>query len=132
MGKTLRGKLAYAKVVATLALFIAIGGASAFAATQLAKNGVGTKQLKKNAVTVAKIKDGAVPGAKTKLSSLGTVPSATRADTATSAGSASNASQLGGSPPSAYRDKCPTETALVAPGLCMTQGRGANDWNGTE
>lgn len=118
--------------MATLALFIAIGGASAFAATQLAKNGVGTKQLKKNAVTVAKIKDGAVPGAKIKLSSLGTVPSATRADTATSAGSASNASQLGGSPPSAYRDKCPTETALVAPGLCMTQERGANDWNGTE
>jgi hypothetical protein len=38
-------------VTATFALIIAVGGASAFAATQLAKNSVGTKQLKNNAVT---------------------------------------------------------------------------------
>ena len=38
MMRRLSGQLTYANAVATLALFIAIGGASAFAATQLAKN----------------------------------------------------------------------------------------------
>lgn len=60
----LRTRLTYANVVATLALFIAIGGASAFAANQLAKNSVGSKQLKRNAVTAAKIKKGAIGPAK--------------------------------------------------------------------
>ena len=53
----MRPKVTYANVVATLALFIAIGGASAFAASQLGKNSVGTNQLKKNAVTGAKVKE---------------------------------------------------------------------------
>lgn len=82
----LRRKLTYANVIATLALFIAIGGASAFAASQLAKNSVGTKQLKKNSVTAAKIKNGAVTGAKINLSTVGKVPSASTADTAAEAG----------------------------------------------
>ena len=60
----MRPKLTYANVVATLALFVAIGGASAFAASQLGKNTVGTKQLKNNAVSAAKIKNGAVTQAK--------------------------------------------------------------------
>jgi hypothetical protein len=40
-------------VVAYLALLVALGG-SAYAASSLAKNSVGSKQLKKNAVTTAK------------------------------------------------------------------------------
>jgi hypothetical protein len=40
-------KLNYENVLATLPLFIAIGGASAFAASQLGKNSVGSKQLKR-------------------------------------------------------------------------------------
>ena len=82
----MRPKLTYSNVTATLALIIAVGGASAFAATQLAKNSVGAKQLKKNAVTTAKIKKEAVTAAKVKkgtltgtqinASTLGTVPSA--------------------------------------------------------
>ena len=61
-------------------------GCSAFAASQLGKNTVGTKQLKKNAVTTAKIKNEAVTAAKVKkgtltgtqinASTLGTVPTA--------------------------------------------------------
>ena len=62
----MRPKLSYSNVVSTLALFIAIGGASAFAASQLSKNSVGAKQLKKNSVTSAKIKKNAVTGAKIK------------------------------------------------------------------
>jgi hypothetical protein len=96
--KKLRARLTYANVMATIAVFIALGGAS-YAATQLPKNSVGTKQLRNNAVTGAKIKKGAVTGAKIKLSTLGTVPSATNATNATNA---ANASQLGGRSPSAY------------------------------
>jgi hypothetical protein len=57
--KLLQGKLTYANVVATLALFIALGGASAFAATQLGKNSVGTKQIKNGSITLAKLSAGA-------------------------------------------------------------------------
>lgn len=57
-------------VVAYLALFLALGAGTAFAANQLAKNSVGPKQLKKNAVTGAKIKKDAVTGAKVKDGSL--------------------------------------------------------------
>src|SRR5262245_13483563 len=86
----MRPKLTYANVVATLALFIALGGAGAFAASQLGKNSVGSKQLKKNAVVTAKIKNKAVTGAKIKpgtitgtqvnASTLGTVPVANLAN----------------------------------------------------
>jgi hypothetical protein len=88
--KSLQSRLTYANVVATLALFVAVGGASAFAASQLGKNSVGTKQLKSNSVTTAKIKKNAVTGGKVKkqtltgsdinLSKLGTVPSAQTAN----------------------------------------------------
>ena len=54
--KRLRGKLTYANVVATLALFLALAGGTAFAASQmLPKNSVGTKQIKKAAVTPEKL-----------------------------------------------------------------------------
>ena len=102
----MRPKLTYANVVATLALFIAMGGASAFAATQLAKNSVGAKQLKKNsvitakikneAITAAKVKNGTLTGTQINSSTLGSVPAATNAT------NAANASQLGGQSPSSY------------------------------
>lgn len=50
----LRRHLTYANVIASLALFLALGGA-AFAATQLPRNSVGTGQLKPEAVTAGKI-----------------------------------------------------------------------------
>ena len=52
--KRIRGKLTYANVMATTAMFIALGGVS-YATTQLPKNSVGTKQLKNGAVTPSKI-----------------------------------------------------------------------------
>ncbi len=88
----MRPKLTYANVIATLALFIALGGAS-YAAFKLPKNSVGTKQLKKNAVTTAKLKKGAVTAAKLKPGTIPGVPTtvpnsdhATSADSATVAG----------------------------------------------
>jgi trimeric autotransporter adhesin len=51
--------LSYANVMATLALFVALGG-GAYAASELAKDSVGPKQLKKNAVTSRAVKNGQV------------------------------------------------------------------------
>jgi hypothetical protein len=52
----LRGKLTYANVIATLALFLVLAGGTAFAASQmLPKNSVGVKQIRKGAVTPAKL-----------------------------------------------------------------------------
>jgi hypothetical protein len=57
--KKVGAHLTFANVVACLALFIALGGAS-YAAFKLPKNSVGTKQLKNGAVTEAKVKDGSL------------------------------------------------------------------------
>ena len=89
----LRKRLTYANVMSSLAVFLVLGGATAFAAGHLGKNTVGTKQLKKGAVTAAKIKNHAVTGAKVELSSLGTVPSATNATTADKATTADSATK---------------------------------------
>jgi hypothetical protein len=88
--------------MSSIAVFLVLGGATAFAAG-LAKNSVGSKQLKKNAVTTAKIKNnaittskiknGAVTGAKVNAGSLGTVPNATHAS---SADNANNSNTVGG------------------------------------
>lgn len=59
-----------AMIVASMALLVSLGGTSFAAATQLAKNSVGTAQLKSNAVTNPKIKNNAVNSAKVANRSL--------------------------------------------------------------
>ncbi len=86
-----RLKFTYSNVIATVALFFAIGGTGAFAATHLGRGSVGTQQLKAGAVTGAKVKDGSIGGADVAASTLGKVPSAGHADSATSADHASRA-----------------------------------------
>ncbi len=98
--KQIRKRLTYANVMSSIAVFLVLGGATAFAASkitakQLQSNSVTTAKIKKNAVTASKIKNnsittskvanGAIIGAKVNLSTLGTVPSATSATTATTA-----------------------------------------------
>ena len=61
--KRLKGKLTYANVMATVAVFLVVGGGTAFAASQmLPKNSVGTKQIKNAAVTPAKLSPAAKAG----------------------------------------------------------------------
>lgn len=62
MTPRLRSKLSYSNLVASLALFIALGGVAI--AAGLPRNSVGTQQLKRGAVTPAKIRKGAVTSAK--------------------------------------------------------------------
>jgi hypothetical protein len=59
-----------AMVVACLALLVALGGTGMAAATQLARNSVGTLQLKDAAVSNAKIKNNAVNSTKVAARSL--------------------------------------------------------------
>ena len=57
-----RPRLSYANVVATIALFVALGGAAV--AAGLPKNSVGPKQLKKGAVTTKALRNKAVTAGK--------------------------------------------------------------------
>jgi hypothetical protein len=52
----LRPHLSYANVVASIALFVALGG-GAYATITLPKNSVGPKQIKRNAVSGKKVKN---------------------------------------------------------------------------
>ncbi len=80
--RRLEGKLTYANVMSTIAVFLLLGGGVALAATKLGKNTVGTKQIKNGAVTGIKIKKGTITGTDVNLAKLGTVPSANTAATA--------------------------------------------------
>ena len=100
----LRKRLTYANVMSSIAVFLVLGGASAYAAKKIGsnqikgnsittgkikKNAVTTGKIKKNSITTAKVKNGAMDGSKVKDGSLtgsdinsatlGTVPLATSA-----------------------------------------------------
>ncbi|HEX5609877.1 MAG TPA: hypothetical protein VFX45_07285 [Solirubrobacterales bacterium] len=62
MKSRFRPKLNYANVIATIALFVALGGAAV--AAGLPKNSVGPNQLKRGAVTSAKLRKAAVTSGK--------------------------------------------------------------------
>jgi hypothetical protein len=56
--------------MSSLALFLVLGGATAFATSQLGKNSVGNRQLKRNAVTSTKIRNNAVTNKKIKKNAI--------------------------------------------------------------
>jgi hypothetical protein len=103
-----------AMVVAVIALVAALTG-TAYAA--LGKNSVGSRQLKaqavtsgkiaNNAVTSAKVAKNSLTGADINVKALGTVPSATSAD------SAGNANTVSG-----HAAICPAATTLIR-GVCF-------------
>ncbi len=59
MGTRLRAQLTYANVMATVAVFIALGGSS-YAALKLPRNVVKTRNIAPNAVTAPKVKNGSL------------------------------------------------------------------------
>lgn len=130
--KVIQKRLTYANVMSSIAVFLVLGGATAFAASkigsnQLKANSVTTGKIKKNAVTAAKIKNGAVNGAKVKdgsltgadinLGALGTVPTA------------ANAEKVGGNTVQKIFYKVPpntgAQTILSLNGLTLTAACGA-------
>jgi hypothetical protein len=62
--RALRGKLTYANVTSTLAVLLALGMGSAYAAGELAPKSVGERQLRPGAVTADKIRKNAVTAPK--------------------------------------------------------------------
>jgi hypothetical protein len=60
----LRSRVTYANVTSTLALFVALGMGSAYAASHLADKSVGARQLRPGAVTADKIRKSAVTAPK--------------------------------------------------------------------
>jgi hypothetical protein len=138
--KLRRPRLTYANVVATIALFIALGGAS-YAATSLPKGSVGTDQIQPEAVRTGKVADEAVTSAKLtqgvrerlvpvgglptvtptsvkhaetadRADTAGTATTADTAKTANSADTAKNAQELGGRPAGHYL----TADSVLQPG----------------
>ena len=65
MLRKLRPRLTYANVASTLALVLAVGGGSAYAATK-----IGTSGIRQHAVTGAKLATNAVTASKVKNSAL--------------------------------------------------------------
>jgi hypothetical protein len=109
MLRTIRSQLNPATALAIVALFASLGGVSYAAATigtsDIENGAVNAKKLKRNAVSTPKIRVNAVTGAKVNEGTLSEVPKAAKADSATTAGKASLATdseQLGGHPASSY------------------------------
>ncbi|MBW8060477.1 MAG: hypothetical protein FVQ78_09180 [Solirubrobacterales bacterium] len=68
--KQIRKRLTYANVMSSIAVFLIVGGATAFAA--LGKGTVGPRQLKKNAVKVGKLAPEAVRAGKLAKNAIAT------------------------------------------------------------
>lgn len=122
----IRKRLTYANVMSSIAVFLVLGGATAFAASQLGKNSVGTKQLKKNAVTAAKIKKNAVTAAKIRRNAVtnakigdNAVTTAKIADGAVS-GAKVNAATLGTVPNSVATEEVKGSKGVLALGQQAT------------
>src|SRR2546423_13101243 len=75
----LRSRLSYANVIATLALFLALGG-GAYAAFKLPKNSVGSRQIKAYAVNSSKVADGSLISGDFKAGQLSAGPQGLKGD----------------------------------------------------
>lgn len=64
--RQIRKRLTYANVMSTIAVSLVLGGATAFAANQLADRSVGERQLRPGAVTASKLRKNAVTAPKIK------------------------------------------------------------------
>lgn len=114
----LRARLSYANVIATIALFVALGG-GAYAATQLPKNSVGAKQLKKGSVNSAKVKDASLMRRDFKPGQLPAGPAGARGPEGPrgAEGARGEAGPTGARGPSnAYNDRDETQIAISSTG----------------
>jgi len=143
----------YANVMASIAVFVALGGVSYAAATvnggKIVKGTIGAGKLKNGTLTSTQVKQNSLTGGVIDESSLGTVPSAqtatsaksagsadtaghaTSADTATTAANAAtanDASTLDGLTAQQLQVTCPVDTELFG-GMCWDEDvRPADGW----
>jgi hypothetical protein len=97
--RKIRRRISYANVVSALAIVVALGTGTVWAANQLAPKSVGTKQLKTGAVTADKLRKNAVTDTKIKDGAIGSSKIASGAVTSTkiAAGSVTGAKIVNGS-----------------------------------
>lgn len=112
--KRLQGKLTYANVVATLALFVALGGSSYAALT------ITGRDVKDGSLTARDIKRNALGGGRIKESQLGTVRRAR------------SANRLGGLTAQRLLLKCPSGTLPAADVCVETTARPAAGYSTAE
>jgi hypothetical protein len=134
--KQIRKRVTYANVMSSIAVFLVLGGASAYAAKKIGSNeikgnsittgkikkeAVSASKIKKNSITTVKIANGAVTGAKLNLGTVGTVPNAAHAN---SADNANNANTVGGQTVAKFSAQVPEngaeQTVLNVQGLKLT------------
>jgi hypothetical protein len=93
--RAFRSRLTYANVTSSIALFLALGGGAVWAASELGRNDVTAKNLAPKSVGASELKPNSAKGADVDEASLGTVPSAGRADSAARADTADTATVAG-------------------------------------
>jgi hypothetical protein len=125
----LRSRLTYANVMASIAVFLAFGGVGYAATTlngkQIVNHSIGAGKLKNGTLTSSQVKANSLTGSVIEEASLGTVP---RAQTAVSATTAGDADTLDGVSATELRVACPAETELFG-GMCWDENaRGAHGW----
>jgi hypothetical protein len=108
----LRARLTYANVVATLALFIALGGSS------YAVSKISGSQIRNASIAGKKLKRNTLGGARIKESRLGTVPRAR------------NAGRVGGLSAQQLLLRCPQGTLAAADVCIETQPRAPTIYSG--
>lgn len=105
MLRDLRGRLSYANVMSTIAVFVALGGTTYAAAT------ITGGDVKNKSLTGKDVKPNSLTGKQIAERRLGTVRRAR------------NAALFGGRPPSRYLVRCPTGTTPLASVCVETQPR---------
>jgi hypothetical protein len=146
----LRRHLTYANAMASIAVFVALGGVSYAAATingnSIVKRTIGAGKLKNGTLTSNQVKQNGLTGSVIDESSLATVPSAqtaasatmatsatsattaTSANTANSATTAADSDTVGGFTAQQLQIDCPADTELYG-GMCWDEDpRPAANW----
>jgi hypothetical protein len=147
----IREKLTYANVMATIAVFLALGFGTAWAGTELAKNSVKSKQIQDgavehddladDAVTSGKVKDGSLLGADFAADQLpqGATGPAGSPDTPAQvlekikqvdgSGSGLDADTLAGAAAASFKDGCPATMTEIGARLCVDKvASGTTTW----
>lgn len=122
--KRRRTPITYSNVVATLALFIALGG-TGYALT-LPRDSVGSRQIREGAVRSSEIARGAIRSTDVRNDALDgrdidetRLFGITRAGTAARADVASDAERLEGLLPGNFRQRCPATAPTLHGGACV-------------
>jgi hypothetical protein len=115
--KRISKHLTYANVMSTIAVFLLLGGATAFAASKI--NG---SSIKAKSIAGGKLKNDTLTGTQIKESSLGQVPSAAKADSANTANSATKADSANTAGTATKADSANTATTATNAGNANTVG----------